>query len=176
LILETWASFTTIRRSVSYHADRNCVVAQDAMMTAEQLTLQATFGVALLALLIGHQLGDHIAQTDKQADNKAAGGQAGVRAMAGHLLSYHLTAGAVLAGTALTLELPLSATGLLAGFGFSLVSHAILDRRTPVRQLLRLTRSPVFAEQTSPVCGMYVADQALHWLSLLVSALLIARL
>jgi Protein of unknown function (DUF3307) len=146
------------------------------MMSAEQLTLQATFGVALLALLIGHQLGDHIAQTDRQADNKAAKGRAGLRAMAGHLLTYHLTAGAVLAGTALTLELPLSATGLVAGFGFSVVSHAILDRRTPVRRLLRLTRSPVFAEQTSPVCGMYVADQALHWLSLLISALLIARL
>ncbi len=145
-------------------------------MSAEQLTLQATFGVALLALLIGHQLGDHIAQTDRQADNKAAKGRAGLRAMAGHLLTYHLTAGAVLAGTALTLELPLSATGLVAGFGFSVASHAVLDRRTPVRQLLRLTRSAVFAEQTSPVCGMYVADQALHWLSLLISALLIARL
>ncbi|BCB83581.1 DUF3307 domain-containing protein [Phytohabitans suffuscus] len=145
-------------------------------MSAEQLTIQATFGVALLALLIGHQLGDHIAQTDRQADNKAAKGAAGFRAMAGHLLTYHLTAGVVLAGTAFTLELPLSAPGVVAGFGFSVVSHAILDRRTPVRQLLRLTRSPVFAEQTSPVCGMYVADQALHWFSLLVSALLIARL
>lgn len=145
-------------------------------MSAEHLTLQATFGVTLLALLIGHQLGDHIAQTDNQADNKAARGRAGLRAMAGHLLGYHLTAGAVLAGTALVLELPLSPTGLVAGFTFSLVSHAIIDRRTPVRQLLRVTRSPVFAEQTSPVCGMYVADQALHWVSLLVSALLIARL
>ncbi|MFD0742808.1 DUF3307 domain-containing protein [Phytohabitans flavus] len=145
-------------------------------MSAEQLTIQATFGVALLALLIGHQLGDHVAQTDKQADNKAASGSAGVRAMVGHLLSYHLTAGAVLAGTAFTLELPLSLPGVVAGFAFSVVSHAILDRRTPVRQLLRYTRSPVFAEQTSPVCGMYVADQALHWFSLLVSALLIARL
>jgi hypothetical protein len=146
------------------------------MMTAEQLTLQATFGVALLALLIGHQLGDHIAQTDHQADNKAAKGRTGLRAMVGHLLTYHLTAGAVLAGTAITLELPLSPTGLVAGFAFSVVSHAILDRRTPVRRLLRLTRSPVFAEQASPVCGMYVADQALHWFSLLVAALLIARL
>ena len=42
--------------------------------------------------------------------------------------------------------------------------------------VLRVTRSPNFAEQTSPVCGMYVADQALHWLSLLVSALLLATL
>lgn len=145
-------------------------------MSAEQLSIQATFGVALLALLIGHQLGDHIAQTDKQADNKAAKGHAGLRAMAGHLLTYHLTAGAVLAGVAFALELRLSVAGVVAGFAFSIVSHAILDRRTPVRGLLRLTRSPVFAEQTSPVCGMYVADQALHWFSLLVSALLIARL
>ncbi|GAA4684720.1 DUF3307 domain-containing protein [Phytohabitans rumicis] len=145
-------------------------------MTAEQLTVQATFGVALLALLIGHQLGDHIAQTDRQAEHKAGAGWTGAKAMAGHLIGYHVTAAVVLAGTAYTLALPLSATGLAAGFGFSVVTHAILDRRRPVARLLRLTRSPAFVEQTSPVCGMYVADQALHWLALLVSALLIARL
>jgi hypothetical protein len=145
-------------------------------MTGEQLTVQVTFGVALLALLIGHQLGDHIAQTDRQATRKANSGWPGARAMAGHLLGYHLTAGAVLAVTAYTLELPLSATGLVAGFAVSLVSHALLDRRWPVERILRLTRSPAFVEQTSPVCGMYVADQSLHWLALLISALLIARL
>lgn len=145
-------------------------------MTGEQLTMQATFGVALLALLIGHQVGDHIAQTDRQATHKADGGWAGVRAMAGHLAGYHLTVAAVLAITAYTLDLPLSATGLAAGFGFSLVTHAVLDRRGPVRQILRMTRSPAFADQDTPVSGMYVADQALHWLALLVSALLIAKL
>jgi hypothetical protein len=82
----------------------------------------------------------------------------------------------VLAGTAYTLDLPLSAAGVAAGLGVSLVTHAVLDLRAPVRLILRATRSPEFAEQATPVNGMYVADQALHWLSLLFSALLIARL
>ncbi len=137
---------------------------------------QITFVVALLALFVGHQLGDHVLQTDHQAAAKSGSGWTAARAMAGHLLSYHLAAGAVLGVTAYALHLPLSAAGVGAGFGFSAVTHALLDRRWPVRLVLRRTGSPGFAEQASPVCGMYVADQALHWLALLLSALLIARL
>ena len=55
-------------------------------------------------------------------------------------------------------------------------THALLDRRWPVRAILRTTRSPKFAATLAPVCGMYAADQALHQLALLVSALLIAGL
>ena len=145
-------------------------------MTGEQLAVQTTFLVALLALLVGHQVGDHVAQTDRQAEYKSAGGWTGVRALAGHLTGYHLTTFGVLAVTAYTLDLPLSAAGVAAGLAFSVVTHAVLDLRYPVRQILRLTRSPAFAEQTTPVSGMYVADQALHWLALLISALMIARL
>ncbi len=137
---------------------------------------QVTFGVALLALIVGHQVGDHVLQTDHQATAKAGPGWTGARAMAGHLVYYHLTAAAVLAGTAYALRLPLSPAGLAAGFGFSLATHALLDRRWLVRLVLQRTGSPGFAEQATPVCGMYVADQALHWLALLVSALLIACL
>jgi len=137
---------------------------------------QITFVVALLALFVGHQLGDHVLQTDHQAVAKAGPGWPAARAMAGHLASYHVAAAMVLAVTAYPLGLALSPAGLVAGFGFSLVTHALLDRRWPVRLVLRRTGSPGFAEQTAPVCGMYVADQALHWLALLVSALLIACL
>jgi hypothetical protein len=140
------------------------------------LAHQITFVVALVALLVAHQLGDHVIQTDRQASDKAGGGWAGARAMVGHLTGYHLTAAVVLASTAYTLALPLSIPGLVAGFAFSLISHGLLDLRRPVRLILRLTGSPQFAEQTTPVNGIYVADQALHWASLLVSALLIARL
>ncbi|HEX8629555.1 MAG TPA: DUF3307 domain-containing protein, partial [Catenuloplanes sp.] len=115
-------------------------------------------------------------QTDRQAADKSAAGWSGARAMIGHLATYHLVAAGVLVGTAYSLRLPLSPLGLAAGLGFSVVTHALLDRRWPVRTLLRHTGSPAFAEQLSPVCGMYVADQALHWLALLVSALLVACL
>jgi hypothetical protein len=137
---------------------------------------QVTFAVTLLALLVGHQVGDHVLQSDVQAARKASPGRAGMGAMAGHLLAYHLAVGAVLALVAVVLHLPLTVTGVLAGLAFSTVTHAVLDRRHIVRAVLRHTGSPRFAEQTSPVCGMYVADQALHWLCLLVSALLVATL
>jgi hypothetical protein len=139
-------------------------------------TRSVVFAVALAALLVGHALGDHIAQTDRQAEGKAGPGRAGLTAMAGHLLGYHLTAGTVLVATMLVLGLPLSPAGVGAGLAFSALTHGVLDRRWPVRAILRATRSPRFAETSSPVCGMYAADQALHHGALLVSALLVAAL
>ena len=82
----------------------------------------------------------------------------------------------LLLGTAAVLRLPLSTTGVIAAIAFSAVTHGLLDLRWPVRALLRATGSPRFAEATTPVCGMYAADQALHRLALLVSALFIAIL
>lgn len=134
------------------------------------------FAVALAALFVGHQLGDHVLQTDRQAEGKVSPGAAGARAMAGHLLGYHLTATVVLLGTTAVLGLPLSVAGLCAGLAFSVVTHGLLDRRWPVRRLLRATGSREFADVTTPICGMYVADQALHHACLLVCALLIAGL
>ncbi len=137
---------------------------------------QVTFAVTLLVLLVGHQVGDHVLQSDRQAAGKTAPGMPGWRAMAGHLLAYHLAVGVILSVAALVLGLSLSPVGVGAGLVTSVVTHAILDRRWLVRAVLEKTGSPMFAAQTTPVCGMYVADQALHWLSLFVSALLVAVL
>lgn len=135
-----------------------------------------TFAVALVALLVAHQLGDHVVQTDRQAGGKAAHGRSALAAMAGHLIGYHVAAAALLVGTFALLGLPLSLPGAVAGLAWSAGTHAVLDRRTPVRWLLRMTGSPAFAEAITPVCGLYVADQALHQVALLGSALLIAVL
>jgi len=140
------------------------------------LTRAIVFVVALVALLVAHQLGDHVLQTDHQAAGKAGSGWAAARAMAGHLLAYHLCALALLMATFWVLGLPLTVVGVVAGLAFSAVTHAALDRRWPVTALLRLLRSPRFAETTSPVCGAYAADQALHHGALLVSALLVSTL
>ncbi|GAA2627291.1 hypothetical protein GCM10010399_68570 [Dactylosporangium fulvum] len=148
----------------------NDVVATDVLMRA------VVFLVALAAMLVGHALGDHVAQTDRQATLKSTPGRAGWRALSGHLLSYHLTVIGVLLLTAAALRLPLSPPGVAAGLVFSVVTHGLLDRRWPVRAVLRATGSPEFAETTSPICGMYVADQALHKGALLISALLVAGL
>jgi phosphate/sulfate permease len=145
-------------------------------LAPEAIARALIFSVALLALFVAHQVGDHVLQTDRQAATKTDRGQRGLRGMLGHLAVYHLTAAGLLITTASVLGLPLSATGLVAGLAFSALTHALLDRRWPVRVILRATHAPRFADTTSPVCGMYVADQALHQLALLVSALLIAAM
>ncbi|MGW1365110.1 hypothetical protein ACWCQP_48025 [Streptomyces chartreusis] len=84
---------------------------------------------------------------------------------------------ALLAEVWLVLPLPFTATGLAAGFAWSAATHAVLDRRWPVRWLLQHTGSPVFADlRSTGLNGLYLADQALHSGVLLISALLITRL
>ena len=106
-------------------------------MSPDTLTRSVVFVVALATLFVGHSLGDHIAQTDRQATLKAEPGATGWRALFGHLLSYHVTVAAVLLLTALALRLPLSPLGVVAGLAFSAVTHGLLDRRWPVRAVLR---------------------------------------
>jgi len=144
------------------------------------MSRSVVFAVSLAALFVAHHVGDHVFQTDRQAARKADpqtyGAGASWRAMGGHLLGYHATALIILLATAAVLRLPLSVTGVVVALVFSAVTHALLDRRWPVRALLRATGSPMFAEAKTPVCGLYAADQALHRLALLVSALLLATL
>jgi hypothetical protein len=134
------------------------------------------FAVAVVVLNAAHQVGDHVLQTDHQAARKADPGWVGLRAMAGHLATYHLAAAILLVGTFAVLGLRLTVTGLAAGLACSAATHGPLDRRWPVRAMLRAVRAPRFAEASSPVCGMYQADQAWHRLALLVSALLLSAL
>lgn len=99
-------------------------------------------------LLAAHMVSDWIVQTDKQALNKMNSW----RAMAGHVLAYHLTMA--------LLVLPFwHDRWVLLGFIVSAVTHGFIDRRWPVRLLLRKTGSPSFAETT---LGVLAADQALH--------------
>jgi Protein of unknown function (DUF3307) len=144
----------------------------------ETLSRSVVFTVSLVALLVAHQIGDHVVQTDRQAVRKADphgyGRGPAARAMAGHLVGYHLTALVVLVATALVLRIPLRVSGIVAGLAFSALTHGLLDLRWPVRAVLRALGAPRFAEATIPVAGLYAADQALHRLALLISALLVA--
>jgi hypothetical protein len=141
-------------------------------LDAETVSRALVFAVCLLALLVAHQVGDHVLQTDQQAAGKAGS----IRAMAGHLLGYHLCFAAILLGTVGLLGVPVTGRGVIAGLAFSAATHAVLDLRWPVAAILRAARSPEFAKATTPVSGLYAADQALHKLALLISALLIALL
>jgi hypothetical protein len=117
-----------------------------------------------LVLLAGHLLGDWVAQTDWQATTKTRSWPA----LAAHVTSYHLLMG-------MLLLLPVLRDGWPAGNALltltvSAASHAVIDRRWPVRALLRMTASPNFA---TVEWGVIAADQALHVTILAMLAVLL---
>jgi Protein of unknown function (DUF3307) len=117
-----------------------------------------------LLLLTGHLLGDWIAQSDWQATNKTRSWAA----LAAHVAGYHLV-------MALLLLLPVLRDGWPAGkalavLAVSAASHAVIDRRWPVRALLRASGSPGFA---TVEWGVVAVDQALHLSILAMLAVLL---
>jgi hypothetical protein len=157
-------------------------------VTVADVARVATFAGSGFFLLVAHNVADHVTgQTDWEAENKAAPTAeevaAGVSPHRGwlanlaHVGQYHLTV--VVLGFVAWLVLPLSWTpaGVLAALVWSGVTHALLDRRWPVRWLLEHTGSKGFARlNAGGLNGMYAADQALHWFALLVAAALLALL
>ncbi len=133
-------------------------------------------------LLAGHLVADFIVQTDYQALNKTwpqpwaehadwelryfAYASAKRRSWVTnqqHCLTYHLTMAAFV--------LPFYRSwALLWALVVSWGTHALIDRRWPVRRLLEATRSPEFAKTS---WGPLAADQALHIAILAVIAALL---
>jgi hypothetical protein len=133
----------------------------------------ATFAAVAVTLYAGHQLADHVlGQTDRQAREKTLPGWSGWRACLEHVAQYHLVLTVMLGAVWMVLALPLSPLGVLAGLWVSGITHALLDRRWPVRWLLQHTGSPEFASPDHPLPGMYLADQATHIACLWVAALI----
>ena len=120
--------------------------------------------IVFLVLLAGHLLGDWVVQSDWQATNKTRTWAA----LTAHVASYHLVMG-------LLLLLPILRDGwpverALAALTVSAVTHAVMDRRWPVRALLRAAGSPGFA---TVEWGVIAVDQALHLFILAMLALLL---
>jgi hypothetical protein len=135
------------------------------------------FAVFLATAYAAHNVADHVlGQSDDDAANKAKPGRVGWNAITSHVLKYHLVMMIMLLVTTMVLNVPATFLGVFASLLFSVVTHAILDRRWPVRWILEKTASPKFAEMTQPLCGMYLADQGLHYFCLWISALLFAVL
>lgn len=152
------------------------------------------FGAVLSALWAAHDLADHVVQTDAQAAHKATSWSA----MAGHVGSYTAVQLSALAALR-TVGVRPSWRRMLAGVAVSAGTHALLDRRWPVRWVLEHSGSAEFADarfvvrdtyhaavmrsttadeaveaaiHPAPLHGPYLADQALHHACLLVSALI----
>jgi hypothetical protein len=120
--------------------------------------------IVFLVLLAGHLLGDWVAQNDWQATNKTRSWAA----LAAHVASYHLIMG-------LLLLIPIVRDGwpagkALAALTVSALTHAVIDRRWPVRALLRAAGSPGFA---TVEWGVIAVDQAVHLFILAMLAVLL---
>jgi len=122
-----------------------------------------------LALLAGHLLGDWIAQNDWQATNKTRSCKTrSWAALAAHVSSYHLVMG-------MLLLVPILRDGwptwkALVALTVSAGTHAIIDRRAPVRVLMRAAGRPGFA---TVEWGVIAVDQALHLFILAMLAVLL---
>jgi len=117
-----------------------------------------------LVLLAGQLLGDWVAQTDWQAATNKTRSWA---ALTAHVASYHLMG--------LLLLIPILRDGwpagkALAALAASAITHAVIDRRWPVRALMRAAGSPGFA---TVEWGVIVVDQALHLFILVILAVLL---
>ncbi len=105
----------------------------------------AVTAVMFAALYAGHQLGDHVVQTNAVAMSKAAPAPdlvaAGVHPWHGwgaclrHVGTYTLVQAAAVA--AIWVVAPLRPSGVLAGLAVSASTHAVIDRRWVVRLLIR---------------------------------------
>jgi hypothetical protein len=117
-----------------------------------------------LVLLAGHLLGDWVAQTDWQATTKTRSWAA----LTAHVASYHLLMGLLLLIPILRDGWP--APKALAALAASAITHGVIDRRWPVRALMRAAGSPGFA---TVEWGVIAVDQALHLFILAMLAVLL---
>jgi len=134
--------------------------------------------VAFIALFAGHQVGDHVIQSDADARAKGAptadllarGAHpwAGWAACLRHVASYTLTQAAALALTGLVA--PLSLAGAAAALTISASTHAVIDRRWLVRWLISVKRCHGWKD------APYLLDQSIHIGVLLVASVTAAAI
>lgn len=136
------------------------------------VTTAALTAAAFVALYAGHQIGDHAIQTNAavaakgapDADRLAAGVHpwTGWGACLRHVASYTLVQAVALA--LVRVVAPLDLPGVLAALAVSAGTHAVIDRRWPVRLLIRLKGCQDWRD------APYLIDQSLHTGALLVAA------
>lgn len=133
----------------------------------------------LLALMIGHQVGDHWVQTQHQADHKGNKGWSGRIACASHVITYGLTQLVALLALALTHPVDINPTRLTIGMAINLITHYIADRRAPLRWIAERLGSGQFynlgvdPDRPSLGTGSYALDQSWHYGWMFISALII---
>ena len=153
--------------------------------------LASQFAAVFIALFVGHSVGDHWVQTQKQSDDKGRPGWVGRLADTRHVLGLTITKGIALVPVVMLLDLQVSVLGVTAGLLLDAVTHWWADRRSTLAWLAGVTGKTEFyglatpAHEAHPVTakggyaptlgtGAYALDQSFHHLWLLVAALIIA--
>lgn len=136
----------------------------------------AVTAVVFVALFAGHQVGDHIVQTNAVAQAKgaptaellAAGAHPwrGWGACLHHVGTYTVTQAVAL--FLVNVATPVGWTGMAAALAVSASTHAVIDRRWLVRLIVRAKGCSDWPQ------GPYLIDQSLHTGALLVAAVLAA--
>jgi uncharacterized protein DUF3307 len=136
----------------------------------------AVAAVTFAALFAGHQLGDHVLQSNADAAAKgaptapmlASGAHpwAGWPACLRHVATYTAAQLATLA--LVRVAAPLSWYGAAAALAVSAGTHAVIDRRWITRLIIRAKRCQDWPE------AAYLIDQSLHHGALLAAAVLAA--
>ncbi|MGR6918667.1 DUF3307 domain-containing protein [[Actinomadura] parvosata] len=134
----------------------------------------AIAAVTFAALYAGHQIGDHVVQSNSTAVAKGvpdaeqlARGVSpwtGWRACLRHVAGYIGTQAAALA--LVCVAVPMELAGMVTALLVSAGTHAVIDRRWIVRRLIELKKCHDWAE------GPYLIDQSLHVGAILVAAVL----
>jgi hypothetical protein len=136
----------------------------------------AVTAVVFVALFAGHQIGDHIVQTNAAARAKGAPTRdmlaAGMPPWRGwgaclrHVGTYTLCQAVAL--VMIRIAEPVSWAGVASAVAVSASTHAVIDRRWLVRFLVRVKRCQDWPE------ALYLIDQSLHIGALLLAAVLAA--
>lgn len=140
--------------------------------TAISAATAATAAAVFVALFAGHQVGDHVVQSDADAAAKGAPTPEllaeGVHPWTGwsaclrHIVSYTTVQAGALALTSLVA--PLTLAGVAAALTISASTHAVIDRRWLVRRLIAAKGCHGWKE------APYVLDQSIHIGVLLVAS------
>lgn len=89
----------------------------------------SVFAASVVALYVGHHVGDYWIQTDHQAQHKGKAGTEGVLNCLLHVLSYCATQVACLLVVAVVVGLPVSYWGVTSAIAVSGGTHYLADRR-----------------------------------------------
>lgn len=151
-------------------------MAGKAVSGPEALSTPLLFAVLQATFSDVHPFCDHILQSDQSAMDKGRPGWVGRKACARHVLTY--SAGQFVASAAVTRTLGFrpSWSALLAGTAVNAVTHYVIDRREPLKKLLRgkvfdksrylerstVQRRPGVVDDTGPGTALMECDQAAH--------------